>query len=183
MPKGFVKSSAPPMIGSTPTPPPPTGPTPSLPTPTPTTPAHPHSAQPAVLPAPVGPAPARSIAKHPPPHLAKDGSPPKQAKYKSFPAAASLAQPQGPACALAPGQPAQSGVPLAQPAPQRAQSPCAAAAQPAQFAQVAYDAAIQQAQQTGIVVEEREERRPKLIEEVTCSTDLDWDYIPSPCST
>ena len=100
MPKSFVKSNAPPMIGANN----PTPPASTLPTPTPTTPAHPQSAQPPVLPAPLEPVPARTISKHPPQKPAQEGSPPKQARHKHFPTGTSPPprSPKDPPAELAP---------------------------------------------------------------------------------
>ena len=62
------------------------------------------------------------------------------------------------------------------PVAERTQSPCAAAAHPAQEAQAACEAALQQARQSGIVVEEHDAQKPKLIEHVTSYNNIDWDY-------
>ena len=140
-------------------PPPPAS---ALPTQTSTTPPHPHSAQTAVLPAPLEQSPTRTIAKHPPPHLRKkDHHPSKQSTSTSQ---QPPPPPKWPPRELAPMQPVESAHPLPS-GDQRPPSSCAAAAHPTQGARTAYEAALQQAREAGFNIEEHDPQQPNLSKE------------------
>ena len=174
MPKSFVRSSAPPIIGSTPTPPPP--PTSTLPTPTATTPAHPLSEQPAVL---------RNfyqtLSNHPQREPLQSIHRLTLRKMDHSPITSQTSQAQVfPERCTTYGttswtEPAQQFPSVAQ----RRTSPCAAAGQPSQEAQAAYDAALQQAWESGIELEEHSTQKPKLIGDIL---QRHWLGLSSPCS-